>query len=438
MIDFFIRQSDYKRLPVSKMFDDISNQKIELKIKLITNQSFLDEITDYLSQNNVVVKIFEAVDCKVPNLTIDLSRCKKIDISVNQFQTITTQELKKCKKFHCQRNQLTQLPDLPKCQELICFRNNLTDLPELPECKLLRCFDNQLTNLPELPECKELECYDNQIVAIPDMPKCETIIATSNHLKQIGELPKCKSLECSDNQLVALPDLSKCEYLDCDDNFLQQLPQLPKARRVDVCNNELKSLGKINDKIETLIVINNRKYVLNCEKIQELNPSLKRFECTTPKSVQTPFSMGRPMSSKNVSLLTEDVDIPDVATPLQSMLRSKAQMSEYKDKREERVKTLVKVIKDLFEDYTDVKNENEEVARILLQRTFDKKMTVEAIKAVMKYLSDDDGQRLKKILKIIKEQVEEFEQYKQNPRIGGFSSDQGTISVSHLKRAMRK
>jgi hypothetical protein len=427
---------------IEELFKNVSNIDVELHLNYISSQSVFDQVKNYIEKNNITVTLFVGRYCSNNILNIDISQCEEVDLLYCSFQTITTTELTKCKIFRCGSNLLTKLPKLPKCKELMCYQNQLTKLPKLPECKILKCYSNQLTSLPDLPKCKVVECF-------------------INNLTSIGSLPKCVELNCNNNQLTTLPDLPNCKQLYCSNNLLRELPYLPKAIIIIAINNEFSSIGHINNVIERLYLNNNRKYVLDINKIVELNPSLTDYSASrksqppslfAPKSqpkgaivrqVPTPYNYyveKTPMRPKikDVSLLTDELDVPEVATPLQSMLRSKSQMSEYQDKREERVKNLVKVIKDLFEDYDDVKNENEEVARILLQRTFDKKMTVEGIKSAMKYLSDEDGQRLKKILKMIKEQVDEFEQYKQNPRIGGFSSDQGTISVSHLKRAMRK
>lgn len=95
--------------------------------------------------------------------------------------------------------------DLTGVTNLYCERNQLTQLPNLPETLiLLDCSDNQLTSLPILPDTLViLYCYRNKLKMIPNLPKT------------------LKRLDCDGNPLVKLPTLHEgLEHLICDPHMI--------------------------------------------------------------------------------------------------------------------------------------------------------------------------------------------------------------------------
>ena len=73
---------------------------------------------------------------------------------------------KSLKYLECSANYLIELTELPESLlELLCDNNNLTKLPKLLQSlTMLLCYNNKLTELPELPQSLEyFHCYNNPI-----------------------------------------------------------------------------------------------------------------------------------------------------------------------------------------------------------------------------------------------------------------------------------
>ena len=74
-----------------------------------------------------------------------------------------------CTEFHCNNNNLTELPELPKSLEILwCQNNNLTELPVLPHSLIrLWCENNNIKYL-SLNNCKVIKkCNDIKVLNNP-------------------------------------------------------------------------------------------------------------------------------------------------------------------------------------------------------------------------------------------------------------------------------
>ena len=73
---------------------------------------------------------------------------------------------KTLKQLFCNKNQLTELPELSEgLEHLSCWNNNLNWLPKLPKSlDVIFCDGNNLDKLSELPDSLEhLSCYNNNL-----------------------------------------------------------------------------------------------------------------------------------------------------------------------------------------------------------------------------------------------------------------------------------
>jgi Skp family chaperone for outer membrane proteins len=372
-----------------------------------------------------------------------LPTCKNLYCENNQLQELP--DLTNCKTLFCENNQLQQLPNLPNCKDLNCSNNQLQELPDLSKCEELYCSNNQLQELPDLPNCKEiLICSYNQLQKLPDLSKCDILICSNNQLQELPDLPKCSKLVCNHNKLKYLPDLPKCEELKCSNNLLKTLPYIPKCNYLECNNNEFMQFGHINDVIDTISVKGNRKYVLNCNKIQELNPTLNILLCDISAKNLTLFSPKSPPKDKitrivpqnynyymeqklikpkllDVSLQSnnKEIDINPSVLTLQSMLRSQQQKSEFKETSSRRLKKVKKMMKELLKEYHE--DDDDQVAEILLQLVFDNKLTVNEIVLAAKQMSEKYLTRIDEIIHYIRKRIGEFKQYEENQRLSPFT-----------------
>jgi Leucine-rich repeat (LRR) protein len=185
---------------------------------------------------------------------------QEIDVSIQTPYLPDLSRFYNLTVLRCDKNQLTQLPDLPSTlTDLYCSYNQLTQLPPLPSTlQYLVCYKNQLTQLPDLPSTlQHLYCGYNQLTQLPPLPSTLT------------------ELYCNNNQLTLLPTLpSTLQYLVCYKNQLTQLPALPSTLlHLDCRNNLLPFDHDIHD--QPFDATNKMKYII---EITNKNNIIIRFK----------------------------------------------------------------------------------------------------------------------------------------------------------------
>lgn len=185
-------------------------------------------------------------------------------------------------KLYCERNELTELPELPTgLEELWCHYNQLTGLSKLPDTlEMLYCIHNELTELPELPKSlNSLYCDDNQLKELPNMPSgMRWLYCNRNQLSKLPELPSgIISIRCYSNELTELPALPRnMKSLYCYDNQLTELPELPTSLNWLYCSgNELQSLPELPETLMELHCGGNQ-----LTKLPDLPSNLVSLSCT--------------------------------------------------------------------------------------------------------------------------------------------------------------
>jgi hypothetical protein len=180
------------------------------------------------------------------------------------------------KKFYCEHNELTILPDnmnFPNLQKFNCSNNQLTSLPDnmnFPNLLIFICSNNQLTVLPDnmnFPDLQYINCSENKLTSLPhymNFPNLRKLNCDNNQLPLLPDNMNFQNLQefyCDNNQLTALPDNMNFPYLQrfyCQDNKLTSLPvcilNFRDLRRFSYHNNMIEmslQIARFIDRIDT-------------------------------------------------------------------------------------------------------------------------------------------------------------------------------------------
>jgi len=147
----------------------------------------------------------------------------------------------------------THVIDISRCDLLTC-----PPLTKFTQLKRFTCEFNRFTELPELPDSLEiLVCYSNKLKRIRRFPtSLRTLDAAFNHLESLPDLPpKLGQLDVRNNHLQTLPSLHRAclHYLNVKVNSLKQLPPLPPTLLEIFCDfNRLQTLPPLPESLFVL------------------------------------------------------------------------------------------------------------------------------------------------------------------------------------------